>query len=83
MRLPDAEGLRILRGGDALAETPRAQDDGVDMRHVFCRRCGTRLWTRGEIAETGGRFTMVFVPALDGVSEADRIAAPVFHDYGA
>lgn len=83
MRLPDPDGLRVLRGGDALAETPRTQDDGLDMHHVFCSRCGTRLWTQGDIAEMGGRFTMVFVPALDGVPEAELIAAPVFHADGA
>ncbi|MFC3630033.1 GFA family protein [Paracoccus angustae] len=83
MRLPDPDGLRILRGEDALAETPRSRNDGVDMRHAFCGRCGTRLWTWGDIAEMGGRFAMVFVPALDDVPEADLIAAPVFHADGA
>lgn len=83
MRLPDADGLRVLRGNGAVSETPRLQDDGMDMHHAFCGRCGTRLWTRGNIAEMGGRFTMVFVPALDDVPDADLIAAPVFHANGA
>ena len=38
MLLPDPDGLRLLRGADALAETPRMQDDGLDMHHVFCGR---------------------------------------------
>ncbi|VDS10385.1 Glutathione-dependent formaldehyde-activating enzyme [Paracoccus haematequi] len=83
LRLPQADGLRILCGAEMLAETPRAEDDGIDMHHVFCRRCGTRLWTRGTIAEMGGRFTAVFVPALDDVPQADLVAAPVFHADGA
>lgn len=80
MRLPDAYGLRGL---EALAETPRIQDDGVDMHHVLCRRCGTRLWTRENIAERGGRFTMICVPALDDVPDEERIAAPIHHADGA
>ncbi|WP_295046379.1 GFA family protein [uncultured Paracoccus sp.] len=83
MRLPDADGLRILRGADLLAETPRTGDDGMDMHHVFCSRCGTRLWTQGNIEELGGRFTAVFIPALDDVPEADLIAAPLFYADGA
>ena len=83
MRLPDADGLRVLRGADILAETPRAEADGVDMHHKFCGRCGTRLWTTGNIEEMGGRFTMVFIPALDDVPEAELIAAPGFHADGA
>ena len=83
MLLPDADGLRLLKGAETLAETPRTQDDGLDMHHVFCGRCGTRLWTRGNLAELGGRFTMVFVPALDDVPEEELAAAPVFHADGA
>jgi hypothetical protein len=83
MLLPDPDRLRLLRGADALAETPRMQDDGLDMHHVFCGRCGTRLWTQGNLAELGGRFTMVFVPALDDVPEEELIAVPVFHADGA
>ena len=83
MRLPDADGLRVLRGADMLAETPRMQDDGVDMHHVFCPLCGTRLWTRGDIAEMGGRFTMVCVSALDDAADSELAAAPVFYADGA
>ena len=39
--------LRLIRGADALAETPRSQDDGLDMHHRFCARCGTRFGPRG------------------------------------
>ncbi|MDQ1900213.1 GFA family protein [Paracoccus sp. WLY502] len=83
LRLPDPDGLRILRGQHALAETPRAQQGGMDLHNVFCVRCGTRLWTQGNIEEMGGRFTMVFVPALDDATEAELIAAPVFYADGA
>ena len=79
MRLPDAEGLRVLRGLDGVVETARMQDDGVVMPHVFCRRCGARLWTNGNIAEMGGRFAMICVPALDDVPDEELVAAPIHH----
>ena len=41
VRLPDPDSFRLIRGAEALAETPRMQDDGVDMHHHFCgRRAG-------------------------------------------
>lgn len=82
MRLPDAAGFRILSGQAFLAETPRGQDDGVDMHHHFCIRCGTRLWTDGNLEQMGGRFVMVCINALD-VTEEELIAAPVYYADGA
>ena len=77
MRLPDPDGFRLIRGAEALAETPRGQDDGVEMHHRFCARCGTRLWTEGDLAEMGGAFVQVCVAALDNATEAELIAAPI------
>ncbi|MTH77727.1 GFA family protein [Paracoccus aestuariivivens] len=82
MRLPDAAGFRLLQGAEHLAETPRSQADGIAMHHRFCVRCGTRLWTEGNIPELGGPFVMVCINALD-VPEADLIAAPVTYADGA
>lgn len=83
MRLPDPAGLRVTRGAALLAETPRPDGADVEMHHVFCPRCGTRLWTAGDIAEMGGAFVQVFVPALDDATEAELVAAPVFYADGA
>ena len=83
MRLPDPDGFRLIKGAEFLAETPRSQDDGMDMHHRFCGRCGTRLWTEGNIPELGGHFVMVCVGALDGIAEADLVAAPIFYADGA
>lgn len=83
MRLPDPDGFRLTRGDVYLAETPRAQDDGIDMHHWFCARCGTRLWTQGDIAEMGGRFLQVCVSALDDAGQDELIAAPVWWADGA
>ena len=78
MRLPDPAGCRLLRGAEMLGETPPSRPlEGPDeMHHFFCRRCGTRLWTQGNIAEMGGAFVAVFVPALDAPVE-ELVAAPV------
>ena len=82
MRLPDPDGLRVTQGREALAETPRAGGD-LNMHHWFCARCGTRLWTEGDIKEMGGRFVQVCVSALDDATEAELIAAPIFWADGA
>ncbi|CAM3302558.1 Uncharacterized conserved protein [Paracoccus aminovorans] len=83
MRLPDPSRFRLTHGTELLVETPRRREDGVDMHHMFCGHCGTRLWTEGDLAEMGGRFVMVCVSALDDVPEAELIAAPVFYADGA
>ena len=83
MRLPDPAGFRVTQGAEMLAETPRQHEGGVNMHHLFCARCGTRLCTEGNIPEMGGAFTMVCIGALDDVPEAELIAAAVFYAYGA
>ena len=83
MRLPDPAGFRLRAGADMVAETPRMQQDGVDMHHSFCRRCGTRLWTQGNIAEMGGAFVQVCVSALDNATEAELVFAPIHFADGA
>ncbi|WP_155043077.1 GFA family protein [Paracoccus shanxieyensis] len=82
MRLPDPDGFRLMSGAEHVAQTPRAQDDGMNMHHNFCAHCGTRLWTEGDIPEMGGRFVMVCINALD-VPEADLVTAPIFYADGA
>ncbi|AGT10266.1 GFA family protein [Paracoccus aminophilus] len=85
MRLPDPDGLRILSGAQAIAITPSQHPlgEGEAMQHAFCQSCGTRLWTKGNIAEMGGRVTLVFVPALEDVAIDELLAAPVHYANGA
>ena len=77
MRLPDPDGFRLLRRAEALAETPRSQDDGWTCITAFAS-AAARAVDRGNIPELGGRFVMVCVNALDDIPEADLVAAPVF-----
>lgn len=83
LRLPDPDGFRVTKGRQHLAETPRPQNDGVNMHHHFCALCGTRLWTHGDLPEIGGRFVMVCINALDDVTEAELAAAPIYYANGA
>lgn len=83
LRLPDPAGLRLRQGQALLAETPRADGASTQMHHVFCQRCGTRLWTSGDIAEMGGAFVQVCVSALDGVSVDELLQAPIHFADGA
>jgi hypothetical protein len=83
MRLPDPAGFRLLRGREHLAETPRSVDDGIDMHHWFCARCGTRLWSAGDLPEMGGAFVQIVVSTLDDVSPDELIPAPIHWADGA
>lgn len=83
MRLPNPAGLRVLSGRGMLAKTPPSDGFDADMHHYFCKTCGTRLWTEGNIPEMGGHIVMVCVVALDDATEAELIAAPVFYADGA
>lgn len=84
MRLPDPDGLLITSGKELLAETPASDgSESNDIHNWFCSRCGTRLWTEGNIEEMGGRFFQVCVAALDDATEEDLIKAPIFWADGA
>lgn len=45
--------------------------------NTFCPRCGTRLFSKGNIAELGGEFVTVSVASLDDATTEELIAAPV------
>ncbi|MDO5706734.1 MAG: GFA family protein [Paracoccus sp. (in: a-proteobacteria)] len=84
MRLPAPDGFRVIQGAELVAVTPPSDgNDDPPIRNIFCPKCGTRLWSQGDIEEMGGRFVQVFVPALDDATEAELIAAPVFWADGA
>lgn len=84
MRLPDPDGFRVTSGQELLAETPSsAGPEGNDIHNRFCARCGTRLWSEGDIEDMGGRFVQVCVSALDNATEDELINAPIFWADGA
>lgn len=52
------------------------QEESVN-RHLFCKHCGVRLYTKGHVPEMGGDFVSVMVSALDGISDEKLAALPV------
>lgn len=83
MKLPDPSGFRLLKGEDHLAETPLTFPEGTDMHHWFCKTCGTRLWTQGNIEMLGGQVVMVCINALDDVSVEELAEAKIYFADGA
>ena len=70
---PDA--FRLLSGADSLGDYSRHPAG----HHGFCKRCGVRTHSWGDIPEIGGPFVSVSLAALDDLPLEDLIAAPVRH----
>ena len=70
---PDA--FRLVAGKDDIGEYGFRPDS--TNYHVFCKRCGVRLYTHGHIAEIGGDFVSVMLSTLDDLPPAELAAAPV------
>jgi hypothetical protein len=45
--------------------------------HLFCKHCGVRAFTRGDIKEIGGDFVAIQLAALDSVDAAELVEAPI------
>ena len=75
---PDA--FRLLEGADHVTEY--GFRPGSNNFHVFCKHCGIRLYTHGNVPEIGGDYVAVAVSALDDVSLAELAAAPVHYMNG-
>lgn len=68
------EALRVEAGEDQLNDY---QFGSFSTHHLFCRHCGIRTFTRGDIPEIGGAFVSVNLATLDDLSPAELLAAPV------
>lgn len=64
-----------MSGKDAAGEYG-LRDDSVD-HHVFCKRCGVRLYTHGYVEQIGGHYVSVMLSTLDDLLAAELGAAPV------
>lgn len=47
------------------------------VHHMFCRHCGVRLFGWGDEPELGGRFYVLRVSSLEGVTDEELVNAPV------
>ena len=73
------ERFRLLSSGDTLTEyrwTPPGKPHPF-LTHVFCRRCGIRVFGRGEFPPPGKPFHAVLVTTLDDASFDELAASPV------
>ena len=70
---PDA--FRLLEGSEALGDYSRHPAG----HHGFCKYCGVRTHSWGDIPEIGGPFVSVSLAALDDMPLPDLIGASVRH----
>jgi hypothetical protein len=74
------EAFRLLSGKESAGEY--GFRPGSDNHHVFCKKCGVRVYTYGHIEQIGGDYVSVQLSTLDDLSPADLVAAPVVHMNG-
>lgn len=68
------EAFRLLTDAAALGDY---QFGTRSMHHLFCKTCGVRPCGRGELEVLGGKFYLVHLACLDGVSDAELAAIPI------
>ncbi|HEY4243966.1 MAG TPA: GFA family protein [Kofleriaceae bacterium] len=67
IRIADPKALHITKGEADI--TQYRFEPGRAVYHAFCKHCGIRLYSAGNIPQTG-EFTSVSVPALDDLTPA-------------
>jgi hypothetical protein len=71
--------LRVLSGEDAITKYQFNMKLGD---HMFCKICGVRPFSRGDVPQIGGKFASVNLAALDDLEPAELLAAPVGYSDG-
>ena len=66
--------FRLLTGEADLSDYQFATKSG---HHLFCRHCGVRSFGRGYVEQIGGDYVSIQLGALDDVTPAELIEAPV------
>jgi hypothetical protein len=67
--------FRLTSGKDQVGEY--GFREASTNHHVFCTRCGVRLYTYGHVAEIGGDYVSVMLSVLDDLPPEALAAAPV------
>jgi hypothetical protein len=68
------EAFRLLAGEDALSEYQFNTKSG---HHLFCKHCGIRSFSRGDIPQIGGAFVSIVLACLDDATPAELVAVPI------
>lgn len=66
--------FRLISGSDSLGEYKFNTNSNS---HHFCKNCGIRTFTKGFVAEIGGHYVSIYIPALDNVEPHELIEAPL------
>ena len=68
------EAFRLLTDESQLSDYQFASKQG---HQLFCKSCGLRSFSRGNVPEIGGAFVSINIACLDGVSDEELAALPV------
>jgi hypothetical protein len=71
---PDA--LRPLSGRDEMTIHTFGSHQG---QHAFCKHCGVRTYSRGNVPEIGGEYVSISLSSLDDLDPTELADAPVKH----
>jgi len=71
--------FRLLSGDRDLSDY---QFGTLSAHHLFCKHCGVRSFGRGFIEQIGGDYVSIFLAALNDVSPAELLAAPIKYANG-
>ncbi len=71
----EPSSFRLLSGKEDAREY--GFREGSQNHHVFCAHCGVRVYTYGYVEQIGGDYVSVSLSALDDLSPAELVAAPV------
>lgn len=74
------EHLRVVEGKSELADygfRPEAKNF-----HSFCKHCGVRLYTHGDVPEIGGPYVSVMLSTLDDLPAEELAQSPIYYPNG-
>ncbi|WP_413586035.1 GFA family protein [Bdellovibrio sp. HCB274] len=80
------ENFKLLSGEDSLSDYSKSGVQNFKIgdpmapytnHHMFCKNCGTRLFSLGNIPEIGGEYVSISIPTLDETDFKEVMSAPI------